>query len=400
MTVPQDSRRETRIVWVLAGIQFMHILDFVLMMPLGPQLMRLFALTPRDFGILVSVYMFAAAVSGVAASAFADRFDRRQLLLALGLGFVVSLAMTAAAPSFYALVAAHAGAGAFGGVLGMQVHAYVGDTIPEARRGKATGIVMSAFAVASVVGVPIGLLLADAASWRAPFALLAVCAAALFALAARVLPPVRAHLEARRAERALATYARVLKEANHRRAFGLVALMTFASFSIVPYIAPYMVKNVGIAEAQIPLMYFAGGLATFFTSRWIGRQVDLRGKLRMFRWVAFGSMFPLVAMTQLPPVPLWVAVAVGVLFMSLVSGRFVPAMAMVNAAAAPGLRGSFLSLSGAVQQSAAGCASLAAGLIIGRGPAGELTHYGWVGAIGVLCTLAAIAWAARIRALS
>jgi len=400
MTVTLTPDRERQIVWVLASIQFMHILDFVLMMPLGPQLMRLFVLTPRDFGLLVSVYMFAAAVSGVAASAFADRFDRRTLMLGLAVGFVAALGATAAAPSFTALVAAHAGAGAFGGVLGMQVHAILGDTIPDARRGKATGVVMSAFAVASVVGVPIGLLLADAASWRLPFAVLALTAFVLFVVAARVLPPVRSHLEGRRAERVLATYGRVLSEVNHRRAFLLVALTTFASFSVVPYIAPYMVQNVGIAEAQIPLMYFVGGATTFFSSRWIGRQVDLRGKRRVFRWVAFASLLPIVAMTHLPPVPLWTAVLVAVLFMSLVSGRFVPAMAMMNAAAAPGLRGSFLSLSGAVQQTAAGCASLTAGVIIGHGPGGELTRYGWIGIMGVVFTLAAIAWAARVRALS
>jgi predicted MFS family arabinose efflux permease len=400
MTVTQTLEREQPVVWVLAGIQFMQILDFVLMMPLGPQLMRLFALTPREFGVLVSVYMFAAAVSGVAASAFADRFDRRKLLLGLLLGFVAALAATAAAPNFLALILAHAGAGAFGGVLSMQVHAAVGDTIPDARRGRATGIIMSAFAVASVVGVPLGLLLASAASWRLPFAALALAALALFVLAARVLPPIRGHLEARRAERLFATYGRVLAERNHRRAFLLIALTTFASFSIVPYIAPYMVRNVGLSESQIPLMYLVGGTTTFFTSRWLGRQVDLRGKLRVFRWVALGSLLPIVAMTQLPPAPLWVAVLVGTLFMSLISGRLVPTMAMMNAAAAPGLRGSFLSLSGAVQQLSSGCAALTAGVIIGHGPGGELTRYGWVGAIGILCTLAAVAWAGRIRALT
>jgi predicted MFS family arabinose efflux permease len=400
MTHPLSAEREQRLVWVLAGIQFMQLLDFVLMMPLGPQLMRLFALTPRDFGVLVSVYMFAAALSGVAASAFADRFDRRTLMLTLLAGFVCALAATAAAPSFRALIGAHAAAGAFGGVLSMQVHACLGDTIPDARRGRATGIVMSAFAVASVVGVPTGLLLAGAAGWRAPFAVLAGAALILLVITLRSLPSIRAHLDTRRDEHPFATYARVLGEGNHRRAFLLVALTTFASFSVVPYIAPYMVRNVGIAESQIPLMYLAGGTTTFFTSRWIGRQVDLRGKLRVYRWVALGSLLPLMAMTHLPPAPLWVAILVGVLFMSLISGRLVPTMAMVNAAAAPGLRGSFLSLSGAVQQAASGCAALTAGVIIGHGPGGELTRYGWMGVLGVALTLLAVAWAGRLRALS
>ena len=120
----------------------------------------------------------------------------------------------------------------------------------------------------------------------------------------------------------------------------------------------------------------------------------------MYRGVALASLLPIVAMTQLPPVPLWTAILVGMLFMSLISGRLVPTMAMVNAAAAPGLRGSFLSLSGAVQQATAGCAALSAGVIIGHGPGGELTRYGWVGALAVVFTLMAVAWAGRIRAVS
>ena len=187
-----DADRERRIVRVLAGIQFVHILDFVLMMPLGPKLMRLFALSAADFGLLVSVYMFTAAASGVAASAFMDRFDRRKVLCVLLAGFVLAVAATAAAQNYAMLVVAHALAGGFGGVLGMQVHAVVGDTIPDARRGSATGILMSTFALASVAGVPIGLVLAETGTWRAPFALLALASAALLAVALRVLPPVAA----------------------------------------------------------------------------------------------------------------------------------------------------------------------------------------------------------------
>src|SRR3990172_6366331 len=387
MSAALDPRRERRMVWVLAGIQFVNILDFVLMMPLGPQLMRLFDLTPREFGLLVSAYMFAAAAAGIAASAFIDRFDRKKVLLALFGGF---------AP---ALLAAHALGGVFGGVLGMQVHAYIGDTIPEGRRGAATGLVMSAFAVSSVAGLPIGLVLADLAGWRAPFALLAAGAAALAMLAARVLPPLAGHLHGRRAEHFLATLARVIADPNHRRAFLLIAALMLAAFSIVPQLAPYYVRNVRVAESDLALLWFVSGLVTFFTTRWIGRQVDLHGKQRMFRAVALASTVPILITTYLPPVPLAVAVLASVLFMSISSGRFVPAMALVNAAAAPGARGSFLSLSGAVQQASAGLASLLSGLVIGQNAAGELTRYGWMGWFAVAMTLAAVWLARRVRSV-
>lgn len=394
-----DPAREARIVRVLAGLQFMHVLDFVLMMPLGPQLMRLFALTPRDFGLLVSVYMFAAAAAGIAASAVADRFDRRRVLLALASGFMLAAVATAAAQTYAMLLAAHAFAGAFGGVLAAQVHAFLGDVVPEGRRGRATGIVLSSFALASVSGVPLGILIADlGGSWRWPFAVLALGALPLIAVAARVLPPVTGHVAARRADRLLASYTRVLSVPNHWRAFVLNALATFAGFTVIPYLAPFMVRNVGLRESQIALLYFFGGLATFFTSRWIGRQCDLHGKQRMFRIVALASCVPLALTTNLPPVPLAVAIAASVLFMTLVSGRFVPAMALINSAAEPQLRGGFLALTGAVQQATAGSAALVAGLILGTGPGGEITHYGRVGALAVCATLLAVVWAPRVRA--
>ena len=387
-------------VWLLAGIQFMQILDFVLMMPLGPQLMRLFQLTPGDFGLLISVYMFAAAASGLVASTLVDRFDRRKVLLVLIGGFSAAALATAASPSYAALIVAHAAAGSCGGVLGMQVHAVIGDTIPDGRRGAATGVVMSAFAMASVAGVPIALVLADIGGWRAPFAVLAAGALVLLALTLRTLPPLAGHLHGRTAGHFLASTRAVFAEPNHRRAFLVVAFLMLAGFSVIPYSAPYFVKNVGLKESEISVLWFFGGLTTMFTSRWIGRQIDLRGKQRVFRVVALLSCAPILITTHLPPVPLSVAVLASVLFMTIVSGRFVPVMAMVNAAAQPRLRGSFLSVSGAVQQASAGCASFVGGLIIGYGPAGELTRYGWVGWFAVAMTLAAVAVARRVRSVS
>jgi predicted MFS family arabinose efflux permease len=400
VTTAPGSLEERRMIWLLAAIQFMQILDFVLMMPLGPQLMRLFELTPGDFGLLISVYMFGAATSGLVASAVVDRFDRRKVLLTLIAGFAAAALATAASPGYAALVAAHATAGGCGGVLGMQVHAVIGDTIPDGRRGAATGVVMSAFAMASVAGVPIALVLADVAGWRAPFAVLAAGALMLLALTLRTLPPLAGHLHARGGGHVLASTRAVFAEPNHRHAFLLVAFVMFAGFSVIPYSAPYFVKNVGLKESEISVLWFFGGLATMFTSRWIGRQIDLRGKQRVFRAVALLSCAPILITTHLPPVPLPVVVLASVLFMTIVSGRFVPVMAMVNAAAQPRLRGSFLSVSGAVQQASAGCASFVGGLIIGYGPAGELTRYGWVGWFAVAMTLAAVSVARRVRSVS
>ncbi len=393
-----DPARERQMVRVLAGIQFANVLDFVLIMPLGPQLMRVFGISSAQFGLLVSVYMLAAAVSGLVAGSLIDRFDRKRVLLWLQAGLAISLLGCALAPDWIVLLLARAAAGAFGGVIGTQVHAVLGDAIPPERRGTATGLVMSAFAFSSVIGVPFGLVLADLLGWRAPFAVLAMGVAALFAVSAGILPSRPAQPGPR--GHPVKVVVEVLRNANHRRAILLMAMLMAASFSIAPFSAPYLIQNVGLRESDLAVLYLFGGVMTLFTSRWIGRQVDLRGKQRMFRILALATAPAFMLATVLPPVSLGTAVLLMMAYMALGSGRFIPAMAITNAAADPRVRGGFLSLSGAAQQASAGIASIVAGLVIGHGPSGELTRFGWIGVFAVLLTIVAVLWAPRIKAIS
>ena len=151
-----NAAQEKRLVAVLAGIQFTHIMDFMILMPLGPQLMRVMHVSPQQFGLLVSIYTLSAAIASLVTAFYTDRFDRRGTLLVLYAGFVVSTLFCGLAPGFATLVAARAVAGAFGGVAGTTVHSIIGDAIPDERRGQATGLVMTAFALSSIVGVPLG----------------------------------------------------------------------------------------------------------------------------------------------------------------------------------------------------------------------------------------------------
>lgn len=393
-----DAAREKRLVRVLAGIQFVNVLDFVLLLPLGPQLMRVFNISSGQFGLLVSVYMLAAAVSGIVAGSLIDRYDRKTALLRLQGGFALALLACALAPDWRILLVARAAAGAFGGVIGTQIHAFIGDTIPPERRGRATGLVMSAFAVSSVVGVPFGLVLADLLGWRAPFVATSLAVAILFSVGVGVLPSLPA--KPGPLHHPIAMIGKVVANANHRRAILLMAILMGASFAIAPYSAPYLIHNVGLQESDLAVLYLFGGLLTLFTSRFIGRAVDLHGKQRMFRIVTLLAMPTFLVATILPPVTLTVAVLVMMAYMALGSGRFIPAMAITNAAADPALRGGFLSLSGAAQQASAGLASFIAGFVIGHAPGGELTRFGWIGAFAVAMTLLAVLWAPRIRAVS
>lgn len=397
MTTGGTELRERSLLLLLAALQVTHIMDFMVMMPLGPQLMRVLHVTPHDFGLLVSAYTFGAAASGFFAAFHIDRFDRKTALLGIYAGFTVATLLCALAPGFWTLLAARVAAGVFGGILGAVVYAIVGDLVPEQRRGTAMGIISAAFSLSAIAGVPVGLFLANHFDWRAPFAFLTVTSFLLWVLCWRTLPRVNRHMEIRREVSVLEQLHAVFAQRNHLNAFALIATLMFAGFSVIPFISPYTVANVGLKETDLPYLYLAGGLATLFTSRWIGRLSDRHGKKRVFRVVAAISIVPLLITTNLPPVPVPVAIAASVVFMVFVSGRFVPVMALVTSSVTPRLRGSFLAFNSSIQQLFAGLAAYSAGLIMGRAADGRITHFWAVGLLAVTATLACIWLAGRVK---
>ncbi len=391
-------RGEVVLLVVLAAVQFTHILDFMVLMPLGPQLMRLWGINASRFGLLVSAYTFAAAAAALLCAFYMDRFDRRRILLFLYGGFVLSALLCALAPNYSWLLAARAITGAFGGMAGAAVFSIIADTIPDSRRGAAMGVLMIAFPISAVAGVPLGLFLANEFSWRAPFMFLAVVSSLVLVAAWKFVPPLRGHVSGTRLN-PLAQVRAVFGDANHRRALALIAILLFGGFSVIPFIAPYMVANVGLKETDLPYLYLFGGLATVFTSRLIGRLADKYGKREVFTLIATISIAPLLITTNLPPVPVWVAIAASAIFMVFVSGRFVPAMALVTGAAQPQLRGSFMSFNSAIQQFSLGAASLTSGLLLGHAANGALTRYWLAGLIAVACTLICMRLAWRVKSV-
>ncbi|HKG93595.1 MAG TPA: MFS transporter [Gemmatimonadaceae bacterium] len=394
--------RERLLIAALVAIQFTNVVDFVIMMPLGPQLMRAFGIGPQAFGLIVSSYTFSAAVSGLFGALVIDRFDRKTALLAIYAGFALATLGCALAPTHHALILARVVAGAFGGLLATLVYAIVGDAIPYQRRGAATGAVMAAFSLATVLGVPLGLWAAGRAGWHAPFALLSALATLVLAAAWYAVPAIRGHLTGSPRLSPAATLAGVFGVANHRWAFALMVALMFGGFTIMPFLAPFLVSNVGLAEGQLPYVYMLGGAATAFTSNAIGRLSDRFGKARTFVVMACVSVAPILLLTNLTalrPVPLAAALAVTTAFVVVVSGRMVPALALVTSSSAPQTRGSFMSVTSSIQQCAAGLASLLSGLIIVQAPDGALQRFDVVGAIAVAATLSCVAVVRKVRAV-
>jgi predicted MFS family arabinose efflux permease len=380
------TRAEWLLLLVLAAVQFTHIIDFMIVMPLGPRYMEELQITPQEFGFMVSAYAFSASVAGLLAAWFIDRFDRKTALLGLYAGFTLGTLFCAIAPNYLLLLLARAVAGAFGGVSAACLMAVIGDVFPDSRRGTATGVIMSAFSVASIAGVPAGLYLAGLLGWRAPFAVLAAMGVPVLALMYQVLPPLRGHLAREHHGEDVSTWS-VLVQPGHVRAYALMTMLVMSTFMIVPYMATYLVANTGRSEQELAHVYLWGGLTTLLTLTIIGRLADRFGKLPVFRVLALLTIVPILVVTNLPQVSLVQAVLVTTVFMVVSSGRMVPAMALITASAAPRVRGSFLSVNSAVQQTASGLAALVGGALLDKGPGGELTGFPLV---GILATVAAV----------
>lgn len=388
---------ERALLLTLAGIQFTHIVDFMVMMPLGPQFTQLFGISDAQFGLLVSAYTLAAGASGLAASTFVDRFERKTLLLWLYFGFALATLACGLATSYPLLMGARIAAGLFGGVMGALVQTMVGDAIPYERRGRAMGLVMASFSLATVAGVPASLWLAQALGWHASFIAIALASLVIGAVGLRTLPRLEGHLHAARATSAWRSIGAVLREPNHWHAFGFSALVMATGFTVIPFITIYLTSNVGVTPAQVPLIYLAGGVATLFTSRLIGAAADRWGKVPTFRAVAALAVAPVLGLTYLGPAPLLAVLVVSTLFFVLVSGRMVPGMALITSAMVPSLRGTFMSLNASVQSAAMGLASMLGGVLIWRDAGGLVQGYERCGWVAVLLTLLALWWVGRLR---
>ena len=386
--------RETATLLTLGTVQFTHVLDFMIMMPLGAQLMRVFDLTPAQFTHLVACYGLAAAVSGFIGGFFMDRFDRKKALLFTYTGFGLATLACGLAPNHHWLLVARLVAGAFGGLSGSLVSAMIGDIIPPERRGRATSFVMSAFPVASVLGVPAGLILAGKFGWHAPFFLLAACSAANFALAALVLPHLRTAILDHQPIRQMRA---ILSDGIHQRALALGAVLIMGGGCLIPFLAPSMVANMGISETQLPIAYAVGGVCAFISMPLVGWLSDHMDRFRLLLWISVAASVVAIVMTRLGVSSLAFVSVMMALFMVTMSGRFAPAMTMVTNAVEARYRGGFMAVNAALQQAASAFANVLAGVFVTSDASGHLLGYPVLGYVAVGFFAATVLLAAGLR---
>lgn len=392
LSSPRIALSEKPLLILLAGVQFTHIMDFMIMMPLGPMLMRELELSAASFSALIASYTVVSGVVGLLVAPFIDRFDRRSVLLLAYGGFIVGTAGCGLAESASSLLAARAVCGAFGGVSNATILAIVGDLVPGRRRGAAMGIIMTSFSAAAAFGVPFGLYLAQQSRWETPFLVIAACALLVQILLFLSLPHVKGHL----AEGAPATFRNfvgLLADANAWRALLLMVALVFGHFTIIPFLSPHLVFNLRLPESHLALVYVIGGVLTIFTAPLVGRLTDRFGRARVFTVLVAIAAGIILALTHAGPLPVGGTLALTGLFFIFASGRYVPAQAVLTSAVPSIRRGAFMSLTACTRDLCTGAAAIMAGRVVVKAP-GALLHVGWLGWIAALVSLLSI-WLIR-----
>ena len=339
------EKSERAIVTLLGAVQFVNILDFMMVMPLGPYLVKDLGIHTNQMGLVAGSYTASAAVSGLVASLFLDKFDRRPALFVAMLGLVVGTAAGGLATSLPTLVLARVVAGAFGGPATALALAIVSDKIPAERRGRALASLMIAFSVSSVLGVPGGLFLALHGGWRTPFFVVAGMGAAIAATATFALPSVREHLDDPQPQ---PSYVSMLRRRDVQLSALLASSSMMSMFVLVPQISTFMVFNVGYPHSRLGLLYMAGGVTSIVVLRFAGRLVDRVGPTKV---AALGTviLMPVLYVGFVVGSPATPAAALFAVFMAATSLRNVPFNQIQSRVPSPKERARFMSLQSSVQ---------------------------------------------------
>jgi len=379
MTTKLSQNNENWVIWLLAGLNFTNVLDFMIMMPLGPQLKRVFDLSPTQWSSVVSSYTFAAFITGLVSVFIIDKFDRKKLLVYTYIGFTIGTFMCGIASNITQLMIARSLAGVFGGVLGALSLTIVGDIISFEKRSKAIGKVMSGFSAAAALGVPMGLYLGTKFGWEMPFYITAVISLINLILIQVKFPSIDAHLHIENKTSVLNSIRAIISDKNILIGLLFMGFLILGQFTIIPFLSPYMVANVGFKEEDLIYIYFTGGIITAFTSPMIGKMADKKGNKIVFTVFLFLSLIPLYLITNLENTPVIHVLPITIMFFVFAGGRMIPAMTLVMSTAEPRLRGIFMSIRSSIQHLFSGLGAVISGSIIFENSQHLYVNYNIVG---------------------
>jgi len=373
------------VIVLLALTQFTVVLDFMVMSPLGDMLMKSMELTTSQFGFAVSGYAISAGISGLLTAGFADRFDRKKLLLFFYIGFIAGTLFCGLATTYFMLLAARIITGIFGGVIGSISMAIMADLFPLHQRGRAMGFMQMGFGASQALGIPISLYIANHWSWQTPFLMIVGLATIIWLAVMMKLRPVTKHLELRTEKTAITHLWHTLKQRKYRTGFLLTALLSLGGFMMMPWGSAFAVNNLHVSYDQLPILFMASGVAALIIMPLVGKLSDKIDKVKIFTVAALSMMVIIVIYTNLGPIPFILILTLNILMMTAIMSRIVPSMALVSALPKMQDRGAFMSINSSLQQIAGGIAAGIGGMIVvQKTKTSPLQHYDILGYVIVV----------------
>lgn len=385
------------LIVMLALTQFSVVLDFMVMSPMGDMLMKAMTLSTKQFGLAVSSYAFSAGLSGLLTAGFADRFDRKKLLLFFYVGFIVGTLCCGLTTTYPMLILSRIITGLFGGVIGSISMAIVADIFPIEKRGRVMGFMQMGFGASQVLGIPISLYLANSWGWQSPFLLIVGLASMIWILVLVKMQPINKHLAVQRDKSAFLHLLHTVAKRDYRIGFMATAMLAIGGFMMMPWGSAFSINNLHITQQQLPILFMAGGVSSLIIMPVIGRLSDKIDKFKIFAFACIWMMIMVLIYTNLTPVPFGIVIAMNILFMVGILSRMVPAMALTSAIPVLEDRGAFMSINASLQQIAGGVAAAVGGLIVVQKSKGSpLEHYNTLGYVIVVITLISIALLYRV----
>lgn len=367
------------VIALLAFLQFTIVLDFMIMSPLGAVLMPALDMTPAQFGLVVSAYAFSAGASGFLAAGFADRYDRKKLLVFFYFGFLLGTLLCGIAPNYWFLLFARIVTGIFGGVIGSIVLAITTDLFPFEKRGQVMGYVQTAFAASQIFGIPFSLYLTNLWGWHMPFMLIVLIGLLAAFVIIFKLRPVDEHLKYKRDSSAFVHLFKTVQNTDYLQAFATTALMSLGGFMLMPFTSAFTVNNVGIGLDKLPMIYLVTGIAAIFVGPLVGRAADHFGKFRVFVVGAIFTIITVIIYTNLGITPLPLVILINIVLFASIFSRMIPSQALISSIPEPQNRGSFMAVNSSLQQLSGGLASIVAGLIVSQAADGKIIHFDYLG---------------------
>jgi predicted MFS family arabinose efflux permease len=368
------------VIVLLALTQFTVVLDFMVMSPLGDMLMKSMGLTTKQFGFAVSAYAFSAGISGLLTAGFADRFDRKKLLLFFYVGFILGTMMCGLAHSYEVLIAARIVTGLFGGVIGSISMAIVGDLFPIEKRGRVMGYMQMGFGASQVLGIPVSIFLANHFGWQSPFLMIVGLAALIWVTILARMQPINRHLLVPADRNAFHHLLHTIQKREYRIGFLATAMLSLGGFMMMPWGSAFSINNLHVTQEQLPILFMVSGLASLIIMPLIGRISDKLDKFYLFAIASLWMMVMVGIYTNLTPVPFWIVMLMNICFMVGIMGRMVPAMALATSLPEMRDRGAFMSINSSLQQIAGGLAAAVGGLIVvQKTKQSPLEHYNTLG---------------------